>query len=162
MSSTVMDKKWFSGQVARSQTAMFRVARSILKTDEDAEDAVQEAILSAYAKLDSLRDAENFKPWILHILTNKCYDICRKSRPTVALSDVEETLQASGTDCTEKLTLWQSVQRLPENLRTVIVLFYYEDFSIRQICQTLHLSETTVKTRLFRGREKLRILLGEE
>lgn len=162
MNGTVRDKAWFSGQIVNNQTAMFRLARTILRTDEDAEDAVQEAILSAYANLDSLREPEKFKSWILHILTNKCYDICRKNRPTVDLSDVGELLPASGTDCTEKLSLWQAVQQLPEDLRSVITLFYYEDFSIRQICETLDLGQAAVKTRLFRGRERLKVLLGEE
>lgn len=162
MNGTVVNKAWFSGQVVNDQTAMFRMARTILKNDEDAEDAVQEAILSAYANLDSLRNPEKFKSWILHILVNKCYDTCRKNRPAVALSDVEEFLPASGTDCTEKLSLWQAVQQLPEDLRTVITLFYYEDFSIRQISETLDLGRAAVKTRLFRGRERLKALLGEE
>lgn len=162
MSGTAMDKAWFSGQIVSNQTAMFRLARTILRNNEDAEDAVQEAILSAYANLGSLREPEKFKSWILHILANKCYDACRKKRPTVDLSDVQEILPASGTDCTGKLSLWQAVQQLPEDLCVVITLFYYEDFSIRQIGETLDLGTAAVKTRLFRGRGKLRDLLGEE
>ena len=162
MNGTVMNKAWFSGQVVNNQTAMFRLARTILKNDEDAEDAVQEAILSAYANLDSLREPEKFKSWILHILTNKCYDACRKKRPTVDLSDVEETLPASGTDCTERLTLYQAVEQLPDDFRTAITLFYYEDLSVRQIAGVLGLTEAAVKTRLSRGRQSLRALLGEE
>lgn len=155
-------KEWFCGQVVRNQTALFRTARTILKSDEDAEDAVQEAILSAYAGLESLREPEKFKPWILRILTNKCYDLCRTARPTVALSDVEEVLPASGTDCTERLTLWQAVERLPADLRTTVTLFYYEDLSIRQIAAVQNLTQAAVKTRLHRGRSRLRELLGEE
>lgn len=162
MNGIAVNKAWFCGQIVNNQTAMFRLARAILKNDEDAEDAVQEAILSAYVNLDSLRKPEKFKSWILHILTNKCYDACRKNRSAVALSDVEEILPASGTDCTEKLSLWQVVQQLPEDLRTVITLFYYEDFSIRQISETLDLGQAAVKTRLFRGRQRLKTLLGEE
>lgn len=158
----VLTKEWFSGQVVRNQTALFRTARAILTNDQDAEDAVQEAILSAYARLETLRDPEKFKPWILHILTNKCYDLYRKSRPTVALSDVEGVLPASGTDRTEHIGLWQAVGQLPRDLRTVITLFYYEDLTIRQISGVLGISQAAVKTRLFRGREKLRSLLGEE
>lgn len=106
----VLTKEWFGGQVVRNQTALFRTACTILKNDQDAEDAVQEAILSAYASLDTLREPEKFKPWILRILTNKCYDLCRRKRPAVALSDVEKVLPASGTDCTERLSLWQAVE----------------------------------------------------
>jgi len=158
----VLTKEWFGGQVVRNQTALFRTARSILKNDQDAEDAVQEAILSAYASLDSLREPERFKPWILRILTNKCYDLCRKNRPVVDLSDVEEVIPASGTDCTERLSLWQAVEQLPDDLRTPITLFYYEDLNIRQISLVLDLTQAAVKTRLHRGRERLKLLLGEE
>ena len=157
-----LTKAWFTGQVVQNQTALYRTARTILKNREDAEDAVQEAILAAYASLDTLRTPESFKPWILRILTNRCYDVCRRSRPTVDLSDVENVLCASGTDCTEIMSLWQAVEQLPDDLRTPITLFYYEDLNIRQICSVLNLSEPAVKTRLHRGRAKLRELLGEE
>jgi RNA polymerase sigma-70 factor, ECF subfamily len=162
MPTVSVTKEWFSAQVVRCEAAMFRTARTILKNDQDAEDAVQEAILSAYAGLGGLRDPERFKAWILHILVNKCYDTCRSRRQTVDLSDVEEILPASGTDCTEKLTLWQAVGSLPEDLRTAVSLFYYEDLSIRQISGVLGLTEAAVKTRLHRGRQRLRDLLGEE
>jgi len=158
----VLTKEWFAGQVVHNQTALFRTARTILRSDQDAEDAVQEAILSAYAGLKTLRSPESFKPWILRILINKCYDLCRSSRPSVSLSDVEEVLPASGTDCTEKLSLWQAVERLPADLRTTITLFYYEGFNIRQISAVLGITEAAVKTRLHRGRAGLRNLLGEE
>ena len=157
----VFNKEWFGGQVLRNEAALFRTARAILPNDQDAEDAVQEAILSAYASLDTLREAEKFKPWILRILTNKCYDLYRKNRPSVPLSDVEEVLPASGTDCTERLSLWQAVERLPEDFRVVVTLFYYEDLNIRQISSVLGLTQPAVKTRLHRGRARLRELLEE-
>lgn len=162
MTEQTITREWFCEEVVRHQTALFRTARSILKNNQDAEDAVQEAICSAYASRKQLRDPALFKPWLLRILTNKCYDICRKTHPTVDLSDVEDTLPASGTDCTDKITLWQAVLQLPGDLRSTISLFYYEGLSIRQISETLGLTETAVKTRLSRGRQKLRILLKEE
>ena len=158
----VLTKEWFSGQVIRNQTALFRTARTILPADQDAEDAVQEAILSAYTNLETLRDPDKFKPWILRILTNQCYDVLRRTRSSVALSDVEEVLPAPGTDCTERLSLWQAVSRLPDDQRTAITLFYYEDLSIRQIGTVLGLTQAAVKTRLHRGRQHLKELLGEE
>ena len=67
----VLDKEAFCAQVIACQEAMFRTAKAILRQDEDAEDAVQEAICTAFASRDSLRDVRRFKPWILRILTNK-------------------------------------------------------------------------------------------
>ena len=71
MTQAVLDKEAFSAQVIACQETMFRTARAILRSDEDAEDAVQEAICTAFAHRDSLREAEKFKPWILRILATK-------------------------------------------------------------------------------------------
>ena len=71
MTQTVLDKETFCAQVVRHQDALFRAAKAILRSDEDAEDAVQEAICAAFTNRDSLRDVEKFKSWMLRILTNK-------------------------------------------------------------------------------------------
>ena len=162
MTQAVLDKESFCAQVIGCQETMFRTARAILRNDQDAEDAVQEAICAAFANRDSLRDVEKFKPWMLRILTNKCYDICRKRKSTVALEDVADTLPAAGTDPTERMTLWQAVLSLSDDLRVTVTLFYYEGLSVREIGQVLGISEAAVKTRLSRGRARLRLLLEEK
>lgn len=162
MTQAVLDKETFCAQVVRHQDALFRAAKAILRSDEDAEDAVQEAICAAFANRDSLRDVEKFKPWMLRILTNKCYDICRKRKSTVALEDVADTLPAAGTDPTERMTLWQAVLSLGDELRAAVTLFYYDGLSIREISGILGISEAAVKTRLSRGRARLRQLLDEK
>ena len=162
MQQSVLDKETFSALVVRHQTALFRAARAILPTDEDAEDAVQEAVCAAFAHRDTLRDAEKFKPWMLRILTNKCYDCCRRRRPTVDLDDVADYLPAGGPEPEEALTLWQAVLALPQELRAAITLFYYDGLSIREISRVLGISEAAVKTRLSRGRARLRQLLDEK
>ena len=161
MTQAVLDKEAFSAQVIACQETMFRTARAILHSDEDAEDAVQEAICTAFAHRDSLREAEKFKPWILRILANKCYDVCRKRRSTVDL-DAAGELPAPETDHVQRLTLWQAVLSLHDDLRAPVALFYYDGLSIREISRVLGISEAAVKTRLSRGRARLRQLLEEE
>ena len=158
----VPTKEWFSNQVTDCQTALFRTARAILRSDADAEDAVQETILAAYTGLETLRDPGKFKPWILRILTNKCYGMYRSCRNTVDLEDVENILSTDHGDTAQKLSLWQAVGRLPQDQRVTITLFYYEDLNIRQISRVLEQSPAVVKTRLYRGRQHLKELLGEE
>ena len=97
MTQAVMDKETFCARIIGCQEAMFRTARAILRSDEDAEDAVQEAICTAFERRDSLRDAEKFKPWVLRILANKCYDACRRRQSTVDLDAVGE-IPAPETD----------------------------------------------------------------
>lgn len=158
---TALDKEAFSRHVIRSQEAMFRAAKAILRNDEDAEDAVQEAICSAFASRAQLRDEEKFKSWILHILANQCYEVCRKRRPTVDLSDVQDHLSAPDKDPTDRLTLWQAVMALSDDLRAAVTLFYYDGLSIREISEILGISQAAVKTRLSRGRARLKLLLKE-
>lgn len=162
MMEAVLDKEIFCARVIQNQETLFRTAKAILRNDEDAEDAVQEAICAAFERRDSLRDLEKFRPWLLRILANKCYDACRKRRPSVDLSDVEDCLCAPETDPTERMTLWQAVMSLGDDLRVPVTLFYYDGLSIREISGVLGISEAAVKTRLSRGRARLRRLLREE
>ena len=162
MTHIPLDKETFCDQVIRNQDAMFRTAKAILRQDEDAEDAVQEAICTAYASRGSLRDQARFRPWILKILVNKCYELCRKRRTTVDLADVQDFLPAPAEDQAERLSLWQAVMALSDDLRAVVTLFYYEDLPIREISAVLGISEAAVKTRLSRGRARLKQLLHEE
>ena len=161
MKPVILDKDTFSAQVVRHQEAMFRAAKAILRSDEDAEDAVQEAILAAFSARASLREIEKFKPWILRILANKCYDICRKRKNTVDLTEVEDFLPAPERDPAASMALWQAVMTLGGDIRAAVTLFYYDGFSIRDISQILGISEPAVKTRLSRGRARLRQLLKE-
>ena len=160
MTNFLLDKEIFCDQVIRNQETMFRTAKAILHQDEDAEDAVQEAICAAYAGRGSLRDPARFRPWILKILVNKCYEFCR--RTTVDLADIQDFLPAPAADQAERLSLWQAVMALNSDLRAVVTLFYYEDLSIREISAVLGISEAAVKTRLSRGRSRLKQLLHEE
>ena len=161
MMQTMLDKEAFSAQVIRCQATMFRTARAILHSDQDAEDAVQEAICAAFAHRQSLRDVEKFKPWILCILTNQCYEICRKRRNVVDLDAVRE-LSAPAEDIEQRMTLWQAILLLNEDLRATVTLFYYDGLSIREISHILDISEVAAKTRLSRGRAQLRTLLDEK
>ena len=158
----MMDKETFCAGIVDCQETMFRAAKAILQNDQDAEDAVQEAICTAFARRDSLREMDKFRPWVLRILTNKCYDACRKRRNTVDLEAAGEVPAATGLDTAERLSLWQAVMSLSDDLRATVTLFYYDGMSVREIGGILGISEAAVKNRLRRGRERLRLLLDEK
>lgn len=162
MTATDLDKETFCTLVLAQQEPLFRAARAILRNDQDAEDAVQEAICSAFASRSQLQDTEKFRAWLTRILVNRCYDICRKRRPTVDLADVQDYLPAAEESHAERMTVWQAVLSLNEDLRAPIALFYYDGFSIKEISRILDISQPAVKTRLSRGWERLRRLLGEK
>ena len=100
-------KEWFSQQVHLCEKSLYRVTVSLLANQTDAEDAMQEALCTAYEKLHTLKEAEKFRPWLLKIATNAAYDILRRRKRTVPLEDTEPVYH-DGT--AEKLGLWMAVQ----------------------------------------------------
>ena len=133
---------------------MYRLAMSILCSEEDAADAAQESILIAYQKLPTLRDRSRFRPWLLRILTHECYAILRQRKSLVPFEVLPDQEAPAVSETSEDL--WQAVCDLSEQLRSVVVLYYYEGFSARETGEILGISEANVKTRLSRARKRLR------
>ncbi len=154
-------KKWFCSKVQELKAPMWGLAIGLMKHPQDAEDAIQNALMLAYEHIDELSFAEKFKPWIMRILTNECYRLLKKRKLYVDIDEVYD-LQDEHSGFDEDVTLWQVVENLKLEYRTVILLFYYEGMSIRQIAHTLDLSEDNVKKRLSRARGKLREYLEKE
>ena len=150
------DIQWFTQQIRACETAMYRLAMSILCDEQDAADAAQEAILIAYQKLSSLRDRERFQPWLLRILTHECYAILRQRRRLVPFDALPPEQAAAPPEQEQGQELWQAVCDLNEQLRAVVVLYYYQGFSVRETGAILGISEANVKTRLSRARRRLR------
>ena len=151
--------EWFTEQVKENESAMYRLAIGLLGNPEDAADAAQEAILTAYQKLPSLRRRESFRPWLLRILTNECYAMLRRRKKLISLEELPDLPAASGGE--EHIQLWQAVSTLSQPLRSVVSLYYYDGFSGKEIGTILGISEANVKTRLSRARKQLRLLLEE-
>ena len=153
-------KEWFSQQVKLCTPAMYRLVMGLVGNEFDAADAAQEAICTAYQKLDTLRNRDRFKPWLLRILTNQCYDILRQ-RQRFAESDAFPEPETEGPEARTS-ELWDAVSDLNEQMRAVVILFYYDGFSVREIAAVLRISEANVKTRLSRARKRLREMLEVE
>ena len=154
MTNAVLDKETFCRLVEEHQSALYRTARSILSNQQDAEDAVQEAVCAAYSHLDRLREPEKFKSWLLRILVNECYDLCRRQRRTVDFDQAAEYLTTPEPDLAEHLTLWDAVLQLPEPMRAAVTLFYYEDCSVAETAQILKISQEPVSLETPIGEEE--------
>lgn len=142
----------FAAAVMGLEQNLYRLALSMLHRPEMAEDAVAEAVYKAYASRHRLRERKKLKAWLFQILVNECRTIQRKQKREVPLAELpERPLQPDSP-----LGLWELVQRLPEGQQSVIVLYYYEGYSVREIASLLHLKESAVRTRMHRGRETLR------
>lgn len=136
---------------------MYRLAISILKNTADAEDAVSEAILIAYENLASLKDTDRFLSWMMTIVANSSKKLLRTRKKVDLYADtdlLEQSTQEGGNE------IWDTVLTLPKEYGQVVVLYYYEGFSTKEIAGILHIPEGTVKSRLSRARHKLQQLIG--
>lgn len=158
----VMTKEEFSENIRSYTLHMYRLAFSILRNPQDAEDAVSEAVLRAYENLGSLRAKDRFRAWLLQITANEAKKLYVKNRrvSTVEWEDnMSDDMSPAFYD--EHHELWDAVMKLDNDFRDVIVLFYYEQFSIREIAKVLKCREGTVKSRLHRAKGQLRTMLQD-
>jgi RNA polymerase sigma-70 factor (ECF subfamily) len=146
-----MEKDFFVKEIEARSEMMFRVSFTILRNSDDCRDALQEAALKAWEKRRSLKDENRFTTWITRILINECYNIQRKRRRIVSLEDVPE--QSSPPP---DLTLALALQALPEKLRLPLVLHFAEGMDEAEIAQVLHLTNPTVRGRIYRAKQQLR------
>ena len=137
---------------------MYKTANAILKNDEDAADAIQETIIACWQKLNDLKNDIYFRTWMTRILINKCYEIIKKNEKVTYMEEIPEVVTESDFSNVE----WkEAMSVLDEKYRLVIVLYYAQGFSTKEIAGMLKITASTVRTRLSRGREQLAKYYGE-
>lgn len=146
-----------SALIMDNKDGMYRLAFSILRNDADAQDAVSEAIVLAFEKSHQLRKISSAKSWLMQILVNSSKKIALQSNKYVLL---ENEIQYEQAEEFKDDDMWETVMELDEEFREVVVLYYYEQFSVREIGKMLRVPEGTVKSRLARAREKLLRIIG--
>ncbi len=143
----------FSALMQSQMQNMYKTARAILNSDEDAADAIADTILICWEKLDQLKKPEFFRTWMTRILINKCKDIIRKRKRYSFVEEVPDvSVQEEGFENVE----WKdALNCLEEKYRLVTVLHYVEGFSTVEIGEMLGMPDSTVRSRLSRARRKL-------
>ena len=149
---SVMNKEELSKLILENQKEMYVLAYSILKNQADAQDAVSECIVRAFENRTSLRKRTSARSWLMKILINVSRSAITKRQKVVLFADPEQYEQEPET---AEDHLWSVILELPENVRVVMVLYYYEGFSVREIGTLLDIPEGTTKTRLSSGRKQL-------
>lgn len=171
----------YAAIIRRHNGRLFRIARSILKNDAEAEDAVQDAYVQAFLNLAELREAESLSSWLGRIAANEALGRLRRRRPVVGLEEIENRHPldhefgrsgigpARSDDPETKMAhkeigmiLEAAIDRLPTYFRMVLVACAIEQMSIEEAAACFGLPVNTVKTRLHRARRLLRKALGEE
>lgn len=152
-----MKEDKFTHYISLFQGTVFRVAYSYVKNPADAEDIMQEVFLLLYKSEENFSVDENAKAWLIRTAANRAKNHI-KSRWVRGRSDISEDF---AFETREDMELLLAVNRLNKNYRIVIYLYYYEGYGVKEISAMLGISETNVKARLKRGRDKLKDLLRE-
>lgn len=140
---------------------LFAVAFNICKNAADADDVVQDTFLQYHITDKQFENEQHIRAWLIRVTINKAKNINMSfwRRAGIPLEDYMETLTFETPEAED---LFEEVMKLPEKYRIVIHLFYYEDYSIREIAQIINATESNIKVRLTRGRRLLRKVLKEE
>lgn len=170
------DAQAFNKLILAYQSLVYNVAYRMLHDEDAAADAAQETFISAYHALASFRGG-SFKAWLLRIVVNACYDQLRlaKRRPTSSLDDMlvdpdHSDVLAEDAETPEEYALRQDLSRaiqigldtLPADQRAIVVLSDVQELSYEEIAQATGISLGTVKSRLSRGRARLRDYLRHQ
>src|SRR5579872_6691266 len=165
--------------IQRHNRRLYRLSRSILRDDHEAEDVLQETYLKAFTRLSEFRGDSSLGTWLCRIAMNEALGRLRRRHPTKELTTMEETedgaeiirFPAAGPEFDpERLTaqremrrlLEQAIDRLPDEFRVVLIARAIEEMSVEETASVLGLKPETVKTRLHRARHRLRKMLESQ
>lgn len=157
----------FEQLIEENKLKMYKVAKSILKNEDDVCDAIQNALMSAYTNINKLQNNQFFSTWLIRILINKCYDIANKNQKLYSnVTDIDEYNTNDNLklyDSYDSESLVENVlTKIEDDLKTITVLYYYNDYNISEISQILDIPEGTVKSRLSRARSKIYEIIKSE
>lgn len=159
-----MRSEEFQRIVTEYADIVYRVALSYAKTSHDAEDVVQTTFMKLLTGKVSFMNEEHIRRWLIRVAINECNRMWSSFwRKNVELLDEGDGPEFIGEPdaVQEKSDLYYAVRELPPKCRIVIHLFYYEEYSSKEIAQLLHIREATVRTRLVRARKLLKQQLKE-
>ena len=150
----------FEERLRECSSLAIRVAYSVVRHRQDAEDVAQEAFARAYTRFAQLRDRDRFRAWLVRMTWRLALDRQRSEkrrlvRETAVAPAAEHTAEDAAIAEERAARLWAAIDVLPEKLRITIVLSAIEGYDTREVARLLDLPEGTVKSRLFQARKGL-------
>ena len=153
------DEKAFEALVTQMTPQLYRTARVILESDEDAADALQEALLAAWEHRAQCKKPQYFRTWLMRILVNESRDMLKKRQ--FSCTEKIEAAKGETENAYTSLEWMECLKTLEEKYRLILLLYYVEGYSTVEIGNLLHMPVTTVRVRLSRGRKALRKVLEQ-
>ena len=153
--------------IQESMQSMYRVAFGILKNEDEIYDAISNTTVIVFEKISSLKKEEFFKTWLTRILINECYKIYNQNKKVIYLEnctpDTLNSFKVTPQDSLDELDARNLINNLSKDLKETVMLYYFEEFSVKEIANILNIPEGTVKSRLSNARKELgKILVKNE
>lgn len=133
---------------------LYRIAYLHTGSLQESEDILQDVFIKLIYKSPHLKNEEHKKAWLIRVTTNKCKDYIKSSRANNL--PLNENILSNKSESDKTIDIQSKIISMDEKYKTVIYLFYYEDYTVKQISSVLRLSESAVKMRLKRAREILK------
>lgn len=148
--------------IENNQERYYRVAFSYVKNREDALDIIHNAIVKALQSFHTLRNPAYAQTWFYKILTNECISFLRKNRKVISLEDLQAPQVPSAGDLTdihkdEYIDLYAAIDKLPPDMKTILILRFFEDMKYDEIAEITSTNLNTVKSRLHRAIRHLKL-----
>lgn len=160
------DAKEFAGMYEQVCRDLYRYALCVLKNPHDAEDAVSEAVLSAYEHIASLRSREAFRSWMFTILANTCRRKLKRTRREQSVEDIgavfaeQEARRYEGQQCDLSIDLKRALEQLSPEEQMIVGLSVFGGYHSREIAQMLRLKDGTVRSKRSRALGKMNLALN--
>ena len=156
----MLDTAQFNAYAAKYMDTVFRLAFSWLKSPADADDVTQNVLLSLYRTDYQFESDEHVRNWLMKVTVNECRKVWR--RPFRSHENIDDYAETLAFEDPSYQDLFEAIMQLDRDKRTVIVLYYIEGYSIKEIAEILDVPAATIGTRLARARAKLAQYLKEE
>lgn len=157
---SVMTTEEFKGAVERHCDMVFRLAYAYMRDAADADDVAQNVFVKLLRRKAAFESDDHLTHWLVRVTINECRSLFRK--PWRSVEDIDAYARTLALPTREHEELFREVMRLPEKYRIPIILHYWSGYSAGDIAALLRISYDAVRTRLARGRARLRIVLEED
>jgi len=155
--------KAFQELIEKEKNKLYKMAYIYMKNEDDALEVFQETIYKAFISIKNIKDERYFSTWITRILIHTAIDLLRKKQRVIPMErDALERKASSYLPIEYHHDLLKAITELEEKYKTVLILRFYKDYSVKQIAEILDCPEGTVKTNIHRGINQLREMLKED
>lgn len=162
------DKEAYSRVISYYENKLYIIAKSRLSNNEDIKDVIQETVMYAYINIQGLKDAKNFSSWITTILINNCNKLYSKNKlALLSYDDIEADNMNLNQDneykiVEDNLNFFNIINSLELEDKTIISMYYLDEYTTREISQILNINESTLRSRISSIRNKIKINMGKE